>query len=150
MTSRIWQALGWSLRRSCRRVCSWILAGAQRCVSHALALLLHRERTGQAGCATVSLYDCAEQLAAPLRAGLTSRDGMLRGAHPLYGVYESSDGWVAIAALEPHFAERLLAGLGLQQPDREQLARAFRQRTMEEWETWAKEHDLPLVAAREI
>jgi crotonobetainyl-CoA:carnitine CoA-transferase CaiB-like acyl-CoA transferase len=124
------------------------LAGAERCVSLALALLLRRERTGEAGCATVSLYQCAAELAAPIRAGLTSPDGILRGSHPLYGLYEAVDGWIAIAALEPHFAERLLAALGLQQPDREKLAQAFRQRNAEEWEQWAIEHDLPMAAVR--
>lgn len=125
------------------------LAGAERCVSLAVALLLRRERTGEASCATVSLYECAVELAAPIRAGLTSPDGMLRGAHPLYGLYEAADGWIAIAALESHFAERLLAGLALQQPDRGNLAEAFRQRNVEEWEQWAPEHDLPLAAVRQ-
>ncbi|HKW76382.1 MAG TPA: CoA transferase [Terriglobales bacterium] len=126
------------------------LAGAERCVTLALALLLHRERTGEAGCATVSLYQCADELAAPVRAGLTSLEGMLRGSHPLYGLYEASDGWIAVAALEPHFAERLLARLGLQKADREKLVRAFRQRHAQEWERWAIEHDLPLAAVRKL
>jgi crotonobetainyl-CoA:carnitine CoA-transferase CaiB-like acyl-CoA transferase len=124
------------------------LAGAERCVNLALALLLQRERTGEAGCAMVSLYECACELAAPVRAGLTSQQGMLRGSHPLYGLYEASDGWIAVAALEPHFAQRLLAGLKLQQPNREQLAHAFRERSVEEWEAWAIEQDLPLAAVR--
>lgn len=126
------------------------LAGAERCVSLALALLLQRERTGKAGCAMVSLYECAEELADPARAGLTSADGMLRGSHPLYGLYESNDGWIALAALEPHFAERLLAGLNLQQAEKEQLALAFRRRSTEEWEQWAREHDLPIAAVRPL
>ena len=124
------------------------LAGAERCVSLALALLLRRERTGEAGCATVSLYQCAVELAAPVGAGLTCYNGMLRGSHPLYRLYEARDGWIAVAALEPHFAERLLLGLALQQPDREKLAEIFRQRSAEEWEQWAIEHDLPLAAVR--
>ncbi len=126
------------------------LAGAERCVILALALLLHRERTGEASCATVSLYECAVELAAPVRAGLTSPDGMLHGAHPLYGLYEAKDGWIAIAALEPHFAERLLASLEIPQPDREQLACVFLRRSVEEWENWASEHDLPLSAVRRL
>lgn len=43
------------------------LAGAERCVSQALALLLNFARTGEAACAMVSLYDCARELAAPLK-----------------------------------------------------------------------------------
>lgn len=124
------------------------LAGAEHCVSLALGLLLRRERTGEAGFTTVSLYQSALELAAPIRAGLTSPDGILRGSHPLYGLYEAADGWIALAALELHFAERLLAELSLQQPDREELVEAFRRRKADEWEQWAIEHDLPLVAVR--
>jgi alpha-methylacyl-CoA racemase len=126
------------------------LAGAERCVTQSLAILLHRARSGEAGCATVSLYGCAQELAAPAQAGLTSPGGLLRGAFPLYGVYETSDGWIAVAALEPRFAQRLLSELGLAKSDREQLARAFRRRTATEWERWAEERDLPLVAVQQI
>lgn len=124
------------------------LAGAERCVTEALALLLHRQQTGQAGCATVALHDCARHLAAPAEAGLTQPGGLLRGAFPLYGLYETASGWIAIAALEPRFAERLLSELGIAQPDRQQLARIFRQRAAAEWERWAEERDLPIVAVK--
>lgn len=124
------------------------LAGAERCVTQALALLLHRERTGEAGHAFISLYDCAHELAAPVTAGLTAVGGVLRGGFPLYGVYQSKDGWIAIAALEPHFAQRLLSELKLPKPDHNDLAQAFRQRTAQEWESWAAARDLPIVAVR--
>jgi len=124
------------------------LAGAERCVTQSLALLLHRARSGEAGWAMVSLYDCAYELAEPVKAGLTVPGGMLRGGFPLYGVYEASDGWVAIAALEPRFAERLLSELCLAHADRDQLARVFRRRSAADWEKWAEERDLPLVVVR--
>lgn len=124
------------------------LAGAERCVSQALALLLHRARTGEAGRSTVSLHDCALDLADPMKAGLTAPGGLLRGAYPLYGLYETSNGWIALAALEPRFAQRLLSELGLVQADRDQLARKFRERPAADWERWAEERDLPLVAVR--
>ncbi|HEX7285172.1 MAG TPA: CoA transferase [Candidatus Angelobacter sp.] len=124
------------------------LAGAERCVTQALALLLHHERTGEAGWSTVSLDECAQELAAPAQAGLTSPGGLLRGAFPLYGVYETKEGWIAVAALEPHFAQKLLSELGLALADREQLARVFRRRSAADWEKWAEERDLPLVAVR--
>jgi alpha-methylacyl-CoA racemase len=124
------------------------LAGAERCVTQALALLLHRERAGEAAHAFISLYDCAHELAAPVTSGLTAVGGVLRGGFPLYGVYQSKDGWIAIAALEPHFAQRLLSELNLVKPDHNDLAEAFRQRTAEEWESWAAERDLPIVAVR--
>jgi crotonobetainyl-CoA:carnitine CoA-transferase CaiB-like acyl-CoA transferase len=124
------------------------LAGAERCTSAALALLLHFSRTKQAGCEFVSLYDCACELAAPWEAGLTRRNGFLGGAYPLYGMYQTSDGWIAVAALEPHFAQELLAELGLLHPDRAQLEKVFRGRSAGAWEQWASERGLPLVAVR--
>jgi alpha-methylacyl-CoA racemase len=124
------------------------LAGAERAVSMALALLNRVARRGQSGCAWVSLHECAQDLAAPLKAGLTSSDGILGGAYPLYGFYRANDGWIAIAALEPHFGARLLAELGLKKADRAALERIFLQRKAASWEKWAAELDLPLVAVR--
>jgi crotonobetainyl-CoA:carnitine CoA-transferase CaiB-like acyl-CoA transferase len=124
------------------------LAGAERAVSMSLALLNKAARTGEAGCAWVSLYECARDLAEPLKAGLTSAGGLLGGGYPLYGFYQASDGWVAIAALEPHFAERLLSELGLKKAGRAELERIFSQRGAAEWERWAAERDLPIAAVR--
>ena len=125
------------------------LAGAERAVSMALALLNKAARTGDAGCAWVSLHECARDLAEPLKAGLTSVGGMLGGGYPMYGFYRAGDGWIAIAALEPHFAERLLSELGLKKADRAELERVFLQRGAADWEIWAAERDLPLVAVRQ-
>jgi alpha-methylacyl-CoA racemase len=125
------------------------LAGAERCVSAALALVVHFSRTKQAGCKFVSLYDCACDLAGPWKAGLTRRDGTLGGAYPLYGIYQASDGWIAVAALEPHFAQRLLSELGIARADRTQLEEIFRGRGASAWEQWADERGLPLSAVRE-
>lgn len=125
------------------------MAGAERAVSMALALLYGRARTGVAGSAWVSLYECAQDLAAPRRAGLTTDGGLLGGGYPLYGFYRASDGWIAIAALEPRFAQRVLTELKLERPDRGELERIFLQHTAAEWERWAIERDLPLVAVRQ-
>ena len=124
------------------------LAGAERAVSMALALLNRAARTGESGCAWVSLHECARDLAEPLRVGLTSAGGLLGGGYPLYGFYRASDGWIAVAALEPHFAERLLSELGLKKVDRAELERIFSQRGAAEWERWAAERDLPIAAVR--
>ncbi len=124
------------------------LAGAERAVSMALALLLNRARTGKSACGWISLHECARDLAAPLRAGLTVPGGLLGGGYPLYGFYRASDGWIAVAALEPHFAQRLLSELALGKADRAELERVFLQRSAAEWERWAAERDLPLAAVR--
>jgi len=124
------------------------LAGAERSVSLALALLLQSARTGQGACGFVSLSECAGELAQPLQAGLTSSGGTLGGGYPLYGFYQAADGWIALAALEPHFAQRLLSELGLPTADPAQLQQAFLGRTAEAWDRWAQERDLPLAAVR--
>jgi crotonobetainyl-CoA:carnitine CoA-transferase CaiB-like acyl-CoA transferase len=124
------------------------LAGAERAVSMALALLVQAARKGHADCAWVSLHECAQDLAAPLRAGLTVAGGLLGGGYPLYGFYQANDGWIAVAALEPHFAERLLLELNLSHADFAELKRIFFQRSAVAWESWAIERGLPLVAVR--
>src|SRR5438309_6002003 len=80
------------------------LAGAERAVSMALALLNRSARNGQAGCAWVSLHECGQDLAVPLKAGLTCSGGLLGGGYRLYGFYRADDGWIAIASLVPTFA----------------------------------------------
>jgi alpha-methylacyl-CoA racemase len=125
------------------------VAGSERAVSMALALLNRAARGGDAGCAWVSLHECARDLAAPFKAGLTASGGLLGGGYPLYGFYRANDGWIAIAAVEPHFAEKLLKELGLKKADRTALEQIFRQRKAAAWEKWAAQLDLPLVAVRE-
>lgn len=124
------------------------LGGAELAVSAALALLLARERTAAAGYAEVPLADAAEYFAAPLRHGATRAGGTLGGGLPFYGLYRASDGWLAVAALEPHFQERLLDGLGLDELTRNALASAFAERSVDEWVEWARGLDLPLAPVR--
>lgn len=72
-------------------------------VSSALALLFRRERGGEAGYAEVALSEAAASLAEPLRYGCTAAGALLGGGIPEYNIYKTVDGWVAVAALEPHF-----------------------------------------------
>ena len=123
------------------------LLGAERAVTAALALLFARERGGGAGATVVALADAARDAAAPLRTGLTAPDGALGGAFPGYGLYRARSGWVAIAALEERFRARLSTALGVPL-DRNALERAFRARTGDEWEEWARARDLPIAAVR--
>ncbi len=122
------------------------LGGAERAVSAALALLLERERTGVGGFAQVALEDAAEAFTPPLRHGLTVPGGLLGGGLPGYNMYRAREGWIAVGALEPHFLTRLLQALHLDKADPEPLRSAFLERTAEEWERWALQHDLPIVA----
>ena len=124
------------------------LGGAELAVSAALALLLARERGAPGAYAEVPLADAADFFAEPLRRGLTAPTGSLGGALPVYNLYETSDGWLAVAALEPRFRERLADALGLAELTRAALEEAFRARPAAEWEEWAIERDLPLEAVR--
>ncbi len=123
------------------------LAGAERAVSEALALLLGRAGTGVGGYREVSLRDACAELARPRRWGLTAPDGPLGGALPAYRLYATTDGWVALAALEPHFLARTLSGLGVTGSATE-LEALFRTRTAGEWEAFGVAHDIPLAAVR--
>lgn len=129
------------------------LSGAQEAANAALALLLERERYGERGGEArhirVSLSEAARRLAAPLRHGITAPGGILGGGDPMYGVYETQAGRIALAALEPHFRKRLLEELGLEKESSETLRSAFAERSAAEWEDWAAERDLPIAEVRE-
>ena len=126
------------------------LAGAEQAVSAALALLIGRERgTGEGGThVEVPLSEAAAYLAQPLRYGITAPGAHLGGGFPGYGLYEASDGWIAVAALEPHFWEKLREELGLGDAGREDLEGIFRRETASHWEDWAADRDLPVTALK--
>jgi crotonobetainyl-CoA:carnitine CoA-transferase CaiB-like acyl-CoA transferase len=131
------------------RTCLADVAGAERAVSAALALLLARERGRGAGYVEVSLARTADDFALPWRHGLTTAGGVLGGAYPGYGLYRAHEGWLALAALEPHFWDGLASALGLKSPGRAELQAAFLAKTAGEWEAWAEQRGLPLVRVRE-
>src|SRR5215207_2711650 len=125
------------------------LAGAERAVSASLALLLRRELGLGTGYVQVPLAEAAAFFAEPLRYGITAPGGKLGGGVPNYNLYRTREGWISVAALEPHFWQKLLDELGLQTADREELASLFLSRTAQEWQSWAAERDLPIAAVRE-
>jgi crotonobetainyl-CoA:carnitine CoA-transferase CaiB-like acyl-CoA transferase len=124
------------------------LGGAEEAAMAAVALLLARERGDEPGAAYVSLAEAAGRFAPAINHGLTATGGVLAGGRPDYNLYEAADGWIAVAALEPHFAERLAGELKLDVLSRDSLAIAFRGRRAREWEDWADARDLPLCAVR--
>ena len=131
------------------RTCLADLAGAERVVGTALALLLARQRGQEAQYAEVSLAQAADDFAAPWRHRLTTPDGVLGGAYPGYALYRARDGWVALAALEPQFWDQLTRDLGLAAPDRGHLQQVLLTQCAAEWEAWAAARGLPLVQVRE-
>jgi len=120
------------------------MAGAQRAVSTALGLLFERERLGRSGMAKVVLSDAALEAAAPLRYGLTRPGGLFGGGSPEYNIYPAKDGFVAVAALEPRFRERLFAYFDGVKTS-EGLSAIFASRNADEWERLGEELDIPIV-----
>lgn len=94
----------------------------------------------------VGLVQSLDSAIAPLRHGLTAPEGVLGGAATRYRIYATREGHIAVAALEPHFERALHAKLGLSSGS--DLAAHFRARSADEWEAWAREHDLPIAAIR--
>ena len=125
------------------------LAGAERAVAVALALLLARQRGQGSGYREVALADVAEDFAATLRHGLTAPGGLLGGGLPSYNIYAAQEGWVALAALEPGFVQRLQHSLHIAEITHSALADIFRTQPAQTWEQWAIQHDLPLVAVHD-
>ena len=105
------------------------MAGAERAVSAALSLLFARERGRGAGYEPVALSEAARSFSGSLRWGLTAPDGVLGGGFAGYGLYRAQEGYVALAALEKHFWERLRRELGIEGDERRGLERVFRTRT---------------------
>ena len=124
------------------------MSGAERVVSTALALILARDRGRPARAAYAPLAEAAQWLAGPLARGLTAPGALLGGGYAGYNVYAAKDGWIAVAALEPHFAQGIAQAFGLPELDHASLVERFARETAGHWETWARARDLPIVALR--
>lgn len=120
--------------------------GSERAVSATLAGLRVRESLGAAVHERVVLDEVADDAAASLRHGLTGPGAVLGGALPGYAIYATSDGYVAVGAIEPHFAARLAEHVG---STRSELETAFASRPSAHWEQLGREHDVPVVVVRD-
>lgn len=126
------------------------VVGAQLAVSGALEVLLERQRFGNGAYREVALADAARALSEPLAYGLTATGSVLGGGSPYYQLYKSSDGWIALAALEPQFRSRLLQSLALTTETYDSFAAAFARETCAYWESFGREHDLPVAAVNDV
>jgi crotonobetainyl-CoA:carnitine CoA-transferase CaiB-like acyl-CoA transferase len=117
------------------------MAGAEQAAGAALALLLGRQRSGEGGYAEVALSEAAAAMAEPLRFGTTAPGALLGGGIAEYNLYPAAEGWVALAALEPHFKKRLDAALGGLD-----YSEAFKSKSAAEWQAWGQQLDIPVVA----
>jgi alpha-methylacyl-CoA racemase len=117
---------------------------SERAVSGTLALL----RQPPGSMIDVGLVESLDPLLASLRHGLTVPRGTLGGAAPRYRIYAARSGRVAVAALESHFEVRLYEHLDA--PRNSDLSSRFLERSAEEWQRWAAERALPIVALTEL
>ena len=78
-----------------------------------LQTVLYQRLEGTGLYLEVALSDAAAYLALPRTWGLTQPGAAVGGGHAGYRVYPCADGRVALAALEPHFAARLCAAVGV-------------------------------------
>jgi crotonobetainyl-CoA:carnitine CoA-transferase CaiB-like acyl-CoA transferase len=124
------------------------MAGSQTAVSHALAVLLERARTGAGVLSFVPISGALDVFTLPLRYGLTVAGGQLGGAVPYYNLYPTSEGWLAVAALEPQFWAKLKSLLNVKQGTYEEMKALFLTQSAEHWQAWAEEHRLPIATVR--
>jgi crotonobetainyl-CoA:carnitine CoA-transferase CaiB-like acyl-CoA transferase len=123
------------------------LLGAERAVTAALLALRSAAQSGAGQHERVVLEQAAADAGAAVRHGLTGAGAPLGGAHPGYRIYASADGYVALAALEPHFWARTRDGLGVD-GTHEELEKAFLSKPTREWEDLAERLDIPLIGIR--
>ncbi|ORU92820.1 MAG: carnitine dehydratase [Cycloclasticus sp. symbiont of Poecilosclerida sp. N] len=125
------------------------MAGGERAALEGMALLMARQAGEDGQQVFVALSEAAEYMAQPLAYGLTHEKGLLAGKNPVYSLYETASGWVAIAALEPHFSARLKKELELTELSHESLGAKLKKQTATEWFEWAKELDIPLAVVKD-
>lgn len=130
------------------------MAGALLASEAVLQALLQRQTLGHGIRLEVALAQAAAWLAQPRRWGLTVPRGAVGGAHAGYRVYACKDGRVAVAALEPHFAQSLCEAAGLKTLNmlapatRKALESWFAQQTCRSLDALAQRLDLPLHTLR--
>jgi alpha-methylacyl-CoA racemase len=131
------------------------MGGSLLAVEAVLSAVIDKAKTGRGTHQSVGLSQAAQYLALPRHWGLTTPEGVIGGAHAFYQVMPCKDGRVAIAALEPHFAQRTaqLIGSALTKPTDvlqaawlQKLRRFMKQRTCAQLQALTEQHDLPLHA----
>ena len=124
-----------------------------------LAALRERDRSGEGQLVDVSMFDgslawLAMVAARYLAEGRAPERGALELAGSLicYRPYQCNDGWVTLGALEPKFWQAWCRGVGREDLIERQfegpgsdahaeVEALFRERTRDEWQAFASEHD---------
>jgi crotonobetainyl-CoA:carnitine CoA-transferase CaiB-like acyl-CoA transferase len=89
------------------------MAGALMASEAVLQAVLMQKSRGKGSLHEVALSQAAAWLALPRDWKMTTPEGAVGGAHAGYRLYACQDGRVAVAALEPHFAQRLCEAAGV-------------------------------------
>ena len=146
-----------------------LAGGAMQAVTGVLLALAARAKTGRGQAVDVSMVDgvaCLLPVALGFHAAtgeLPARgDGVLTGRYACYRVYEAADGrWIAVGALEPKFWQAWCEGVGREDlfeqafdppgsDAQRAVAEIFAQRTRDEWDAFAAEHDCCLEPVLEL
>jgi len=124
-----------------------------------LAALRERDRSGEGQLVDVSMFDGSLAWLALVAAKYLAEDRPpergeleLAGGLICYRPYACSDGWVTLGALEPKFWQAWCRGVGredlvekqFERPGSEahaEVERVFLERTRDEWQAFASEHD---------
>jgi len=129
------------------------MGGSLMATEAVLQAVLHQRAQGTGLRLEVALSEAAAYLGLPRHWGLTRPGATIGGRHAGYRVYPCQDGRVALAALEPHFAQRLCEAAGiplsslddmLQPGTHEAVAAFLRTRTRATLDALAHEKDIPL------
>ena len=133
-----------------------------------MAALRERERSGEGQLVDASMFDgslgwLAMVAAQYLADGVVPRRGTLPLAGGLicYRPYACKDGWVTLGALEPKFWQAWCRGVGREELVEKQfeapgsdahaeLERIFLERTRDDWQAFASEHDCCLEPVLEL
>jgi len=129
------------------------MAGALMASEAVLQAVLLQRQNGSGQKIELALADAATHLALPRTWGSVAYNTLLGGAHAGYAIYPCQDGRVALAALEPHFAQRLCAVAGIAwrdfaqmtEPDTHtRLTQFTAALTRAQLDALALQHDIPL------
>jgi len=120
------------------------MAAAEKVTSQCLAAAMQSRRTGQGVYHEVVLAKVAAELMLPFKHRLTSNHGVLSGQSANYQLYRTKTHWIAVAALEPHFIDKIKKLLELQTLAYKPWQAVFLTQTASYWQSWARQHELPI------
>lgn len=106
--------------------------------SEAVSCVLHRQKHAKGTLIEVGLSQAVSYLARPRTSfDMQHPKALTGGGHVGYRVYACKDGRVALAALEPHFYQRVCAEAGIDPTVPDSILLDSSRRAIEKW-LWAR------------